>query len=213
MHEFNVDAPSPLPVISYDGCHICIITLACGHKLTGLDLTIFSDLSSGRIVPPTFIHLEVPPAFDDFLSVLPPLDELLIYNTKTSANLDLIRTLQHDVTFLKRPPPKINKALAQPISMKMVYLKRLLRRQLSCMSNFTTSIWMKIVSFVISMLLHLLVGYIYRRANHYQKMLPLRPRHPRHDNPIRLKPVLSVEDCDYYYPSSAGSVMILIIDL
>ena len=50
------------------------------------------------------------------------------------------------------------------------------------------------------MLLHLLVGYIYHQVHHYQKMLPLRPRHPRHDNPIRLKPILSFEDCDELKP-------------
>ena len=44
----------------------------------------------------------------------------------------------------------------------------------------------------------LLVGYIYHRVHHYQKMLPLRPRHPWRDNSIRLKPVLSVEDFDYH---------------
>ena len=74
MHEFNVDAPSPLPVTSYDGCHICIITLACGHKLTGPDLTFISDLDSCRIVPPTFVLVDLPSAIDDLLSVLPPLD-------------------------------------------------------------------------------------------------------------------------------------------
>ena len=57
---------------------------------------------------------------------------------------------------------------------------------------------MAIASFVISMLVHLLVGYIYHRVQHYRKMLPLRPRQPRRDNLIRLKPVLSVEDCDYH---------------
>ena len=41
MHEFKVDAPSPLPVTSYNGCHICIITLACGQKLTVPDLIFF----------------------------------------------------------------------------------------------------------------------------------------------------------------------------
>ena len=75
MHEFNVDAPLPLPVSSYDGCHICIITLA-GHKFTRPDLTIFSDFSSCRIAPPRFILVDFLPAFDDLLSVLPTLDEL-----------------------------------------------------------------------------------------------------------------------------------------
>ena len=202
MHEFNVDALSPLPVSSYDGCHICIITLACGHKFTGLDLIIFSDLSSCRIFSSTFIHVDLPPALVDLHSVLPPLDKLPTYNTKTSANLNLITTLQKDVAFLKMSQPSSSediKVLAKPIAMKMVDLKRPFRRQLSSMSNFTTSIWMGIASFVISMLLHLLVGYIYHRVHHYQKMLQLRPRHPRHDNPISLKPVLSFDDCDYHY--------------
>ena len=77
-------------------------------------------------------------------------------------------------------------------------MKRPLQRQLSSMSNFTTSLWMGIASFLISMLLHLLVGYIYHRVHPYQKMLPLRPCHPRRDTPIRLKLVLSVEDSDYH---------------
>ena len=156
---------------------------------------IFWDLSSCRIAPPL---VDLPPALDDLFSVLPPLDELSTYNAKTSANLDLICTLQNDVIFLTISQTSSSeniKALAQPIAMKMFDLKRPLPRQLSFMSNYTTSIWMGIV---ISMLLHLLVGYFYNRVHHYQKMLPLHPRHPRHDNPSRLKPVLLVEDCEYH---------------
>ena len=141
MHEFNVDAPSPLPVTSYDGGHICINTIACGHKLQEPDLTIFSDLSSCRIVLPTFIHVDLPPALDELPCVLPPLDVLPTYNTETSANLDLIQTLQNDVTFLTMSQMSSSeniKAPAQPIAMKMVDLKRPLRGQLSSVSNFTT---------------------------------------------------------------------------
>ena len=46
-------------------------------------------------------------------------------------------------------------------------------------------------SFVISMFPHLLVGYLYHRITHYQKLLPLRLRHPQPNTAIRLKPVLS----------------------
>ena len=44
--------------------------------------------------------MDVAPALDGVLIVLPPLDDLPTYNTKTSANRDLIHTLQNDVTFL-----------------------------------------------------------------------------------------------------------------
>ena len=201
LHEFRVDAPSPLPVTSYDGCHICIITLSCGHKLTGPDLTIFSDLASCRVVPPTYIHVDLPSALSDLLSVLPPLEDLPTYNTKTSANLDLIHTLQNDVTFLQLSQTSSSddiKAIAQPIAMKMVDLKRPLQKQLSSMSNFTTSLWMGVTSFVISCLLHLLVGYLYHLFTHFKRILPLRHRHPHNDKKIRLRPVLTTDNDDDY---------------
>ena len=37
---------------------------------------------------------------DDLLGVLPPLDNLHTYNTKTSVDSDMIHSLQNDVTFL-----------------------------------------------------------------------------------------------------------------
>ena len=102
------------------------------------------------------------------MTVLPPLDDCPTYITKTSANLDLIRTLQKDVTFLTMSQTFSSeniKALAQPIAMKMVDLKRPFQRPLSSMCNFTPSLWIGIASFVIAMLLHLHMVYINHRVD------------------------------------------------
>ena len=95
--NFSLGAPSPLPVSSYDGCTIYIITLACGHKLIGPDFTVLTDLESCDAAPPTFIHVDLPDALSHILSNLPPLDQLPTYNTKTSAKLDHLHSPKNDI--------------------------------------------------------------------------------------------------------------------
>ena len=114
MEELSLEAPSPLPITSYDGYTICIITLACGHKRIGSDITVLSDLESCDAVPPTFIHVDLPDALS-CSKHLPPLDQLPTYNTKTSSNLDLLHSLK--------------------IALKMIDLKLALQPQLSSASN------------------------------------------------------------------------------
>ena len=99
MQEYSLEAPSPLPATSHDGRNICIITLACGHKLLGPNNTILCC----HAILPKFIHVDIPPAFSH-LSVLPAFDDLPTYNTKTSANLDFLHLLKIEFVFLTLPP-------------------------------------------------------------------------------------------------------------
>ena len=200
LQEFSLNAPSPLPIASYDGCTICIITLACGHKLIGPDLTVLSDLESCHAVPPTFIHVDLPDALSHILSILPPLDQLPTYNTKTSANMDLLHTLKSDQAFLSMPTLSTASDLhkvAEPIALKMINLKPPIQQQISAASNFKTSLYMGLVSFTVSMLLHLLVGFLYHKFAHFKNILPLRFR--QNDQQIRLKPlVTTVSENEYF---------------
>ena len=153
MQEFSLEAPSLLPITSYDGCTICIITLACGHKLIGPDITVLSDIESCDAVPPTFIHVDLSDALSQILSILPPLDQLPTYNTKTSANLDLLHSLKNDIAFLSMPTllsaADLHK-VAGPIALKMIDLKSPLQQQISAASNFKTSLYVGLVSFTVS---------------------------------------------------------------
>ena len=145
MQEFSLEAPSLLPITSYDGCTIFIITLACGHKLIGPDITVLSDLESCDAVPPTFIHVDLPDALSHILSILPPIEQLPTYNTKTSANLDLLHSLKNDIAILSMPTLSSAADLhkvAAPIALKLIDLKPTLQQQISAASNFKSpSTW------------------------------------------------------------------------
>ena len=97
IQEFSLEAPSSLPISSYDGCTLRNITLACGHKLNGPDVTVLSDLESCYAVPPTFIHVDLPDALSHILSILLPLDQLPTYNTKTSTKLEHSLKKDYDI--------------------------------------------------------------------------------------------------------------------
>ena len=71
MQEFSLEAPSPLPITSYDGYTICIINLACGQERIGPDIMVLSDLESCDAVPPTFIHVDLSDALCHVRSICP----------------------------------------------------------------------------------------------------------------------------------------------
>ena len=119
IQEFSLEASSPLPITSYDGCTKYNITLACGHKFIGPDITVLSDLESCDAVPPTFIHVDLLDALSHILGILPPLDQLPTY--KTSTNMDLLHSLENDIAFLSMPTLSSAADLhkvAEPIALK-----------------------------------------------------------------------------------------------
>ena len=171
-----MEAPSSLPITSYDGCTLRNITLACSHKLNGPDVTVLSDLESCYAVPPTFIHVDLPDALFHILSILLPLYQLPTYNTKTSTKLELLHSLKNDIAFVSMPTLSSVADLrnvAEPIALKMIDLKPPIQQQISAAPNSKTSLYMGLVSFTVSMLLHPLVEFLYHKFAHSKNILPL----------------------------------------
>ena len=58
--ETNIDATTATDLKSYKGCHICIVTLACGKQLISPNVKIRSDLSTCARVPAIKINVKLP---------------------------------------------------------------------------------------------------------------------------------------------------------
>ena len=194
LRESLANQTSHLSTKVYPSCRICIYTLPCGHQRRGPNIFIRSDLESCSKVPFIGIHVDLP---DTVLSVLPSLNELPSYNTKSLANVDLRRSLKHELknislTVLKTPDAL--RTLAQPIALKMTDLKKPLEREFSHVPTFKTNLLMGLAKFFISMLLHLLFMYIFHRYHNLHKFMPFKHTLKTKDKKIKvpLHPILSV---------------------
>ena len=197
LRESMANDTSHLSAKVYPGCRICIYTLPCGHQLRGPNIFIRSDLQSCSKVPSIKIHVDLPVPLLDVLSVLPSINELPSYNTKSLANLDLLRSLKHEMKYISPTAlqtPDALRTLAQPIALKMTDLKNPLKREFSHIPTFKTALIMGLTSFLISMLLHLLFMYLFHRYNNLHKFMPFKHTLKTDDKKIKvpLHPVLWV---------------------
>ena len=198
LRESASNDTAHLSTRTYPGCRICIYTLPCGHQLRGPNIFIRSDLQSCSRVPSIKIHVDIPDPLQNVLSVLPSIEELPSFSTKSSANLAFLRSLKKELKYIPQTSLQDREALqklAEPIVMQMTSLKNPFKRELSHVTSFTSTIVIGIASFIISMLLHLLFMYIFHRCNNLHKFMPFKHVYKDKDNvkrTIPLKPVLSV---------------------
>ena len=175
LRESDLNDTTHLSTKVYPGCRICILTLACGRQIRGPNVYIRSDLQTCSQMPSIKIHVDLPAPLANILSTLPPLDKLPSYNTKSSANLDLLRTMKQEIKYLpstSAQSPEALRALAEPIAMQMVELKQPIQARLAQTSTLKMTILLGLGSFIISMLLHLLFMYLFHRYHSLHKFMP-----------------------------------------
>ena len=64
---------------SFAGCHICIITLACGMQIHKGHIIIRSNLASCSTNPANKLRLSLSEPLESLIMQLPPLDDLPLY--------------------------------------------------------------------------------------------------------------------------------------
>ena len=146
-------------------------------------------------MPSIKIHVDIPDPLQNVLSVLPSIEELPSFSTKSSANLAFLRSLKKELKYIPQTSlqdREVLQKLAEPIVMQMTALKNPFRREFSHVTLFTSTIIIGIASFIISML-HLLFMYIFHRCNNLHKFMPF--KHTYKDemqHKVKLKLVPSV---------------------
>ena len=200
LRESDLNDTTHLSTKVYPGCRICILTLACGRQIRGPIVFIRSDLQTCSQIPSIKIHVDLPDPLAKILYTLPPLAHLPLYNTKSSANLDLLRTMKHEIKFLPSTAAQSSdslRTLAQPIALKMVELKHPLQERLSNTPTLKMTFLIGLSSFIISMLLHLLFMYLFHRYHSLHKFMPfshvVKDKKTNTSHKVRLRPTLQVE--------------------
>ena len=74
---------------SFAGCHICIITLACGMQIHTGQIIIRSDRTSCSTIPAIKLRLSLPDQLQSLIMQVPPLDPLPLYTSNAEAGVTL----------------------------------------------------------------------------------------------------------------------------
>ena len=202
LRRSQMTSLQPAHSSTVDGCKICIVTLGCGEQLSGPNLHLRSDLDSCSLLPAVTVNVLLPDPLAAVLSTLPSVAELPFYNTKTSAAIDLLKSIKHDIKYINNPSRANDSlfALAQPIAAKMVQMKSPFLREINKASTFTTTLLIGVCSFLISMILHALLTLLLHRCKSLHRFKPFSFFDTENKEKVSLKPVLSapLEKIDYF---------------
>ena len=86
-----------------------------------------------------------------------------MYSTKSQANIGLLHSIKDDITYLPPVSVKVDVLydLAKSIALKMTDMKRSYKREPASQSNIITTFILGVISFIFSILLHLLSTLLY----------------------------------------------------
>ena len=177
---------------SFSGCHICIITLACGMQIhTGHNI-IQSDFASCSTFPAIKLRLSLPDPLESLIMQVPPLDDLPLYTSKAEAGVTLLKAVRKKL--ISSPSVRqVNQLveIARPFAQDMKLLKPSLTREFNRYVPFKVSFTLTLIAFIVTTVVHLVSMYIYHRFNLKDR---ISPKSSKTNNTIQ--PVLKVpNDC------------------
>ena len=173
---------------SFVGCHICIITLACGMQIHTGPIIIRSDLASCSTIPAIKLRLSLPEPLESLIMQVPPLDDLPLYTSKAEAGVTLLKAVRKK--FISSPRVRQVKFLveiARPFAQDMKLLKPSLTREFNQYVPFKVSFTLTVIVFKVSTVLHLVFKYVYHRFNIKDRIFPKKTAKKN-----AIKPVLHV---------------------
>ena len=173
---------------SFVGCHICIITLACGMQTHTGHIIIRSDLASCSTIPAIRLRLSLPEPLESLIIQVPPLDDLPLYTSKAEAGVTLLKAVRKKL--ISSPRVRQVKQLVE-IARLFAQDMKLLKPSLTHESNqyvpFKVSFTLTVTVFVVSTVLHLVFMYVYQRFNLKNRISPKKTAKKK-----AIKPVLHV---------------------
>lgn len=174
LFESDTATTTSSGIIKYPGCRICIITLECGKQLVGPHIKIRSDLSTCEQLPAIKIKVKFPDPLQQLWSELPEVDDMPYYSTKSAAGIAMLKEVRENLldSPKMRDPEKLLE-IARPITSKMTQLRPSLSREFESHLSIKHSLVMSLISFLGSMILHMIFVFIYHRYKHKHNKTPL----------------------------------------
>ena len=158
---------------SFVGCHICIITLACGMQIHTGHIIIRSDLAACSTIPAIKLRLSLPDPLESLIMQVPPLDVLPLYTSKAEAGVTLLKAVRKKLISSPRVR-QVNQLveIARPFAQDMKLLKPSLTREFNQYVPFKVSFTLTVTVFIVSTVLHLVFMYVYHRFNLKDRIFP-----------------------------------------
>ena len=164
LYESDTDSTTSAGIIKYAGCRICIITLKCGKQMSCPGIKIRSDISTCRKLPAIKVNVQFPDPLKQVWSELPKIDDMLYYSTKTEAGIALLKEVRERL--LESPKmrdPQKPLDIARPITSRMTQLRPSLSKVIESHLSIKHSLLMRFISFIGSLILHVIVVWLYHR--------------------------------------------------
>ena len=135
--------------------------------MSGPHIKIRSDLSTCEKLPAMKVNVEFPDPFKQFWCELPEIDDIPHYSTKTEAGVALLKEVTRKIT-CKSKNARSKKLLdiARPITSRMTQLRLSLSKEFESHLSIQHSLLMSLISFIGSMILHVIVVCLYHRYKH-----------------------------------------------
>ena len=172
--ETDTSSTTSSGIIKYPGCRICIVTLECGKQLVGPHIKIRSDLSTCEQLPAIKVKVKLPDPLAQLWSELPEVDDMPYFSTKSEAGIAMLKEVRENLLESPklRDPEKLLD-IARPITSKMTQLRPSLSKEFESHLSIKHSLLMSLISFIGSMILHILFVFIYHRYKHKHSHTPL----------------------------------------
>ena len=158
---------------SFAGCHIGIITLACGMQIQTGHIIIRSDLTSCSTMPAIKLRLSLPDPLESLIMQVSPLDDLPSYTSKAEAGVTLLKAVRKKL--ISSPSVRqVNQLaeIARLFAEDMKLLKPSLARKFNQYLPFKVSFTLTVIVFIVSTVLHIVFLYIYHRFNLRDRIFP-----------------------------------------
>ena len=199
LSEQDENNTNPLNTVTKAGCRVCIITLGCGRVITGPNIKLRSDLTACNSVPPVRLDFKLPDPLSTIFELVPPLDDLPSFSSRTEAQTRLLDQVQP--LFTKIDPRKSSNEtimkIAKPIMSKLRAFQPKLENRLEQYIPWKLSILFGFVSFIVSLLLHFTYSHLLHKWAKIHRRFPFRITHE--GRRIKTKPVQVVSMNDYEY--------------
>ena len=125
-------------------------------------------------MPAIKMKVKFPDPLLELWSELPEIDDMPYYSTKAKARIAMlkeVRELLLDSPKMRDPKKRLE--IARPITTKMTQLHPSLSREFDSHLSIRHCLMMSLISFAGSMLLHVIVVWIYHRCKHRNNATPL----------------------------------------
>ena len=158
----------------FKGCKICLITVKCHFQLNvGVNVKIRPDLEACSKINATFIDVQLPDPLRQILGTVPDVNELPFFDSKTTAGVELIKKVRAELI----RSPEINSdddlvKIAEPISMDMSSLNPSFKSHFNEYVPAKLSLSLTVIVFIGSMLLHILMMYLYHKCKVIRNFVP-----------------------------------------